>query len=720
MDTKRATSSDARVLGLIAVLALALPPLSKASSPPPPPPPPAAYQALYNGLNTDLTNFNTTLNGVWNGSTYPVLFGGNLANANASSGGPNLPASGGYSLELQEMQAMGIKAMVVEVGFPMLYQPFFNYVTTQSGYSDVNYNDFVTYYQQVAQAVHAAGMKLIVDNEVMLASDVSAAWNPVIGQYYSTLTWSEYQTARAQAALAVAQIMQPDYLIMLQEPDSEATQTGQANVNTVSGASSLINQALTALQPMSGSMMVGAGIENSLVGFQGFAESFAGIDCSASQPCVNAPGLDFLDMQVFPMNDINSNEDFPQNALTIAAIAASAGKPLTMSQAWLWKIRNSEWNELPYDTMRARDPFSFWAPLDSYFIQLMENFANYSQMLFMVPDGPDYFFAYQTYNSTTASESPSQILTAELSAAGQANNVGAFTTTGVSYYNSVVVPPDTVPPTTPTIIQASSGSSTTASLSWDPSTDNVGVVAYNVTRNGTLVSTTALLEFQDSGLAGNTIYTYQVTAFDLAGNLSAPATVTITTVNNSAPNPPTNVAAVPVSCQEVTVSWTASTGSVPVTSYLLFQGTSPNALTQIQQLSTSKSSFNIYHLTPATTYYYGMEAKATGNLISSMSNVASVTTDGPPTAPGNVTATAVSDTEVTVTWSPSTGALPIENYKIYSGASPSSMSQVATRSTTSYTEYGVSPSTTYYYAVQAMDSCSDLSPMSATVSVTTP
>jgi fibronectin type 3 domain-containing protein len=686
-----------------------------------PPPVPGAYQGLYNNLNAALTNFNTTLNGVWNGSTYPVLYGGNLANASASSGGPNLPTSGGYTLELQQMQAMGIKAMVVQVGFPMLYQPFFNYVAAQPGYSSVNYNQFLTYYQQVAQAVRAAGMKLIVDTEVMLSSDVSAAWSPVLGQYYATLNWTDYQTARAQAALAVAQIMQPDYLVLLQEPDSEATQTGQTNVNTVSGAASLLNQTLTALQPMRGSMMVGAGLENSLIGFQGFAQSFVGINCSTSQPCVNPPGLDFLDMQIFPMNNLGGSLNFQQNALTIAGIAASAGKPLSMSQAWLWKIRNSEWNVLPFDTMRARDPFSFWEPLDSLFIQLMENFANYSQMLFMAPDGPNYFFAYEPYSSSTSSMSPSQILTAELSAAGQANQTGTFSPTGVSYYNSLVVPPDVTPPSTPTILTASSGSSTTASLSWTASTDNIGVTVYHVTRNGVLVFTSAIAMFQDSGLTGNTAYTYQVTALDLAGNASPPATVTITTQNVSAPNPPTNVAAVPLSCQEVTVSWTPSSGSVPPNSYLLFEGTSPSTMVQVQQLNVAYSSFNVYHLTPGTTYYFGMEAKANNNLVSPMSNIAVVTTLAPPNAPTNVSAAANSATKVTVTWSPSTGGgMPIANYRVYRGTSPSSLSQVSTRSVTSYTDLSVSPLTTYYYAVQAVDTGQDISPMSATVSVTTP
>jgi len=607
---------------MTAMLAVAVPQLSKAGSPPSVP---ASYQDLYNTLNTDLSTFNTTLNGVWNGSTAPVLFAESLANANASPAGPNLPTSGGYSLELQELQALGIKAVVVEVGFPMLYQPFFTYVAAQPGYTNVNYTAFATYYQQLAAAVHAANLKLIVDCQVMLANDVQAGWSPVLGQYYATLDWTQYQTARAQAAQQVLQVMNPDYLLVLQEPDSEATQSGQTSVNTVSGAASLLNQILSTIGPQLNTK-VGAGVDNNLVDIEAFAQSFAGVNCSASQPCVNAPGLDFIDLQIYPMNIINSSENFQQNAFTVAGIAASAGKPLTMSQAWMWKLRNSEYTTINYDSVRARDPFSFWAPLDTYFEQLMENFANYTQMLFMAPDGPGYMFAYLTYNNSTANMSAGQILSAAIIAAGQANQTGSFTTTGVAYYNSLVVPPDTTPPSPPAILTANSGSPTTASLSWAPSTDNVGVTAYNLLRDNTLLTTTNTLMYQDSGLTANTTYTYEVIALDLAGNMSAPAVVNITTQSNSVPpNPPTNLAATAIGTREAKLTWTPPTGSVPVSQYLLFRGIAPACnLVQVQTIKAPSTSFTQGGLIANTTYCYGLKAKGNG-LVSAMSNVAMVT-----------------------------------------------------------------------------------------------
>jgi len=76
-----------------------------------------------------------------------------------------------------------------------------------------------------------------------------------------------------------------------------------------------------------------------------------------------------------------------------------------------------------------------------------------------------------------------------------------------------------------------------------------------------------------------------------------------------------------------------------------------------------------------------------------------------------------------VTWTASTvppNGLPIANYQIYRGTTPTGLSNVATRTASSYVDTTVSPGVTYYYAVVAVDSGQDHSPQSAAVEVTTP
>jgi chitodextrinase len=92
--------------------------------------------------------------------------------------------------------------------------------------------------------------------------------------------------------------------------------------------------------------------------------------------------------------------------------------------------------------------------------------------------------------------------------------------------------PDTQAPSTPSNVQASSVSQTSATISWNASSDNVGVTGYDVYRGATLVSSTSATSFNATGLSANTNYTYSVRAKDAAGNVSNAGSVTFTTLSN--------------------------------------------------------------------------------------------------------------------------------------------------------------------------------------------
>ena len=83
---------------------------------------------------------------------------------------------------------------------------------------------------------------------------------------------------------------------------------------------------------------------------------------------------------------------------------------------------------------------------------------------------------------------------------------------------------DTTAPTTPTNLSGTAVSSSQITLSWTASTDNVGVTSYIVSRNGTQVGTPTTTNFSDTGLSASTTYVYTVSAADVAGNVSSPAT----------------------------------------------------------------------------------------------------------------------------------------------------------------------------------------------------
>jgi hypothetical protein len=80
-------------------------------------------------------------------------------------------------------------------------------------------------------------------------------------------------------------------------------------------------------------------------------------------------------------------------------------------------------------------------------------------------------------------------------------------------------PTDTAP-STPTDISATVLSSSSISLSWSASTDDVGVTGYRIYRDDTEITTTSNTSYVDFGLTAETSYSYTVSAYDAGGNVS--------------------------------------------------------------------------------------------------------------------------------------------------------------------------------------------------------
>lgn len=95
---------------------------------------------------------------------------------------------------------------------------------------------------------------------------------------------------------------------------------------------------------------------------------------------------------------------------------------------------------------------------------------------------------------------------------------------------------DTLAPSVPQSLSITSITGGSASLAWGASSDNAWLSGYKVYRNGTLVGTTTTNSFTDTGLNSYTPYTYQVSAYDLAGNESAKSTVVNITNNAISPS----------------------------------------------------------------------------------------------------------------------------------------------------------------------------------------
>jgi hypothetical protein len=98
---------------------------------------------------------------------------------------------------------------------------------------------------------------------------------------------------------------------------------------------------------------------------------------------------------------------------------------------------------------------------------------------------------------------------------------------------------DTTPPSAPSSPAAVAVLSRRVDVSWAAATDNVGVVAYRIYRNGSLLTTIGNLRgYTDTSVAPSTSYRYSVSAVDASGNESLQtAQVSVTTPAPEATQP---------------------------------------------------------------------------------------------------------------------------------------------------------------------------------------
>ncbi|MBH5317617.1 lytic polysaccharide monooxygenase [Paenibacillus sp. GSMTC-2017] len=188
---------------------------------------------------------------------------------------------------------------------------------------------------------------------------------------------------------------------------------------------------------------------------------------------------------------------------------------------------------------------------------------------------------------------------------------------------------DNTAPTAPSSVAASSITASSASISWNASTDNVGVSGYRIFNGTTQIgTTTGATNISLTGLTANTSYSISVKALDQAGNISGSSnTATFTTLNSSgpdvvAPSAPTtlHVMGVPTATT-IPLMWSASTDNIGVTGYRIYRGT-----TLVTTVSGSTLQYTATGLTSNTAYTFSVRAIDAAGNVSASSNVLTATT----------------------------------------------------------------------------------------------
>jgi fibronectin type 3 domain-containing protein len=288
----------------------------------------------------------------------------------------------------------------------------------------------------------------------------------------------------------------------------------------------------------------------------------------------------------------------------------------------------------------------------------------------------------------------------------------------VSAPGPVAPPPDTAPPSQPSSVTAVADDDEIETvISWLPSTDDVGVVGYEVLRDGVpLAGTVAASPWFDVTVQPGGTYAYAVRAFDAAGNRSVaspPVEVTVPAApDTSAPTAPVGLTATATSSTSVALGWTASLDDVAVVAYdVLRDGVVMATVSTTTATDTTAS--------PGEAHTYAVRARDAAGNTSDPSEPATVTMPagdaGPPTVPTDLVASAISGTSVQLVWTAATDDTAVTAYDVLRDGA-----LLVSVPATQHVDLSALPATGYTYAVRARDAAGNVSPLSEPAVVSTP
>lgn len=325
---------------------------------------------------------------------------------------------------------------------------------------------------------------------------------------------------------------------------------------------------------------------------------------------------------------------------------------------------------------------------------------------------------------------------------------------------------DVTPPTAPTDLASSNVTSSSVTLSWTASTDNVGVTGYDVYRNSSLLTTVTGTTANVTGLAASTTYSFYVKAKDAAGNVSSASnTINVTTlaVTPTYCTSKGNNASYEWISKVVVGSFTNTSSGAGYTDFTSKTITlTPGTAVSVQLTpGFASSAYNEYwkiwidyngdsDFDDANELAFNAGAlsntvvNGTINVPSGVSgttrmrvsmkyNAAQTQCETfsygevedytvtfaagdvtPPTVPTNLSASGTTSSSTNLSWTASTDNVGVTGYEVLRNGTV-----IGTTATTSYSVTGLAASTSYSFTVKAYDAAGNRSNASTAVNVTT-
>ena len=258
-------------------------------------------------------------------------------------------------------------------------------------------------------------------------------------------------------------------------------------------------------------------------------------------------------------------------------------------------------------------------------------------------------------------------------------------------------------PAAPTGLTAATLSSSKIQLRWtDNATNEAGFRLERSIDGVTFAQVTVLAanttSYTNTGLTATTTYTYRIRAYE-GPNYSGYSN-SFSTTTQQTPAAPSSLTATAVSTSRVNLTW--SDNSINEYAFRLERSTDGVNFSLVSNISANVTSYSNMNLPAATTYTYRIQAYDGPNY-SAFSNTASATTQPPPAAPTNLSATTISSSRVNLAWTDN--ATNEAGFKIERSTDGVSFSVIATAgiNATSYSVTNLTASTAFWFRVRAYE-----------------
>ncbi|WP_369147816.1 fibronectin type III domain-containing protein [Streptomyces sp. R44] len=301
--------------------------------------------------------------------------------------------------------------------------------------------------------------------------------------------------------------------------------------------------------------------------------------------------------------------------------------------------------------------------------------------------------------------------------AGLALDVGDVVVSPRSAHAADAVPPE--------LLAGQALSSSTVRLIWTAVT---GAEAYRVYRNDVLLVEQPGTLLEDTGLTATTTYRYEVSSVVAGVESARSAPVDVLTQRadpTTVPTAPTNLQASSLTSSGVKLTWTKSTAVAKITGYRILRGAAGAPVESLVQIATTDggTSYTASKLFANRAYQFAVRAVDVAGHVGPAATIAVTTkTTTDTSAPSAVSNTSVavrrySASRLDITWGASSSS-DVSGYQVFRNNVLIATVEEPLRKT--YSDNGLTPSTSYTYRIAAVDSAGNVSALTSGRAGSTP